>query len=50
MNGVEPAKISSILASSPRDDFIANTTIPKGGVSSPISIVTMETMVNQIGS
>jgi len=50
MKGMEPMNISSILAERPSDDFIANTTMPNGGVSRPISMAMMLTMPNQIGS
>ena len=48
--GKEPTNISSIVASSMSDDFIAYTTIPNGGVSKPISTATTETIPNQMMS
>jgi len=49
MKGIDPVNISSSVAASPSEDFIAKTTIPNGGVSRPISIAMMLTMPNQIG-
>ena len=40
--GAEPWKISSMVTLSPKEDFMANTTIPNGGVSRPISMATIE--------
>ena len=47
-NGAEPRKISSIRTSGGSEAFMANTTMPNGGVSRPSSIVTIAIMPNQI--
>ena len=48
--GMEPLNISSIVTSSPMVLFITNITIPKGGVSNPISTVMVVITPNHIGS
>ena len=49
-NGIAPRNISSTVTPSPIVLFITKTTIPKGGVSNPISIVMVATTPNQIRS
>ena len=50
IQGSAPLKISSTVMDSPRLAFIAKTTMPNGGVTSPISMVMTETTANQKGS